>query len=194
MVSSHADAQRLFFGVDLGDAARRAVSILVERLARGDHGDAVRWVQPESYHVTLRFLGETSADRMTELIAHARRELGACTRCELRLGALHAFPSLRRPRVMVLEVEPAESLETLAAAAERAATAAGFAPETRTFRPHLTLGRVRNGRRPAPVGIEACDPSPFAVDSVVLFRSEIGRGGARYHPAVRIPLQPEAHA
>lgn len=189
MVVLCADSQRLFFGVEPGDAARWEAAALAGRLAQGNRADAVRWVRPESYHVTLRFLGDTPAERVPDLIAHARRELEGRDPCELHLGTLHAFPSSRRPRVVVLDVEPAEPLAALAAATERAATAAGFAPETRTFRPHLTLGRVRPGRRPAPVGIEACDPSPFAVDAVVLFRSEVARDGAHYHPVARILLQ-----
>ncbi|MCZ7617006.1 MAG: hypothetical protein M5U32_01385 [Myxococcota bacterium] len=78
---------------------------------------------------------------------------------------------------------------SLAAATERAARAAGFAPETRPFHGHLTLGRRRSSRRPLrlPDG-ECAEPAPFSADAVVLFRSQRSAAGATYTPLERIAL------
>jgi len=177
---------RTFFAVELPDAARRAAAELARRLAAEPGGEAVRWVRPESYHVTLRFLGDTPAARLGDLVASVRRASADHAPLALRLGALSDLPNARRPRVVAVEVEPPELLAALAAAVERGVVAAGFAPEARPFRAHLTLGRVRS-RAPRLDG--RCEAAPFAVDSFALFRSDPGPGGAHYTPLERIALE-----
>jgi 2'-5' RNA ligase len=180
---------RAFFAVDLGAAARAAAAELQQVLRRGPGGDGVRWVLAEGLHVTLRFLGDVEPARLSRLVDAVRSEVSTRSPFELHLCGLAGLPGSRHPRVVVLEVAPAEPLEGLAAAVERGAVAAGFEPETRPFRAHLTLGRVRvryalppEGRRPAPA------PSPFAVEEAVLYRSRLGPGGSRYTPLERLAL------
>ncbi|MBS1106090.1 MAG: 2-5 ligase [Deltaproteobacteria bacterium] len=187
-MAPHDDALRIFFAVEIGDAARRAARAVAERLAAAPGGDAVRWVRPESYHVTLRFLGATPRDRVAGLVATARRATRAIAPFELRLGALAGFPS-RRPRAVVLDVAPHETIVALAREVERAVVEAGFAPEQRAFHPHLTLGRVRERRAPF------LDPeehpaaaAPFAVGCFVLFQSVPATTGTQYTPLERISL------
>jgi 2'-5' RNA ligase len=178
------DLLRTFFAVDLGDAARHAAAALARELAEQAGGDAVRWVRPEAYHVTLRFLGSTPRERIAALVAAVRGETAALAPFELRVGGLEGLPSRRRPRVIALDVEPREPLAELAAAVERGVVAAGFAPEARAFRGHLTLGRVE---RPGAVRAlrGSCEAAPFPVDSLALFQSE---SGSRYTRLERIAL------
>jgi len=184
------DVLRTFFAVEIGDAARRAARAVAERLAAAPGGEAVRWVRPESYHVTMRFLGTTPRDRIAGLVAAAQRATRAIAPFELRLGALAGLPS-RRPRAVVLDVAPHESIVALAREVERAVVEAGFAPEERAFHPHLTLGRVRERQRRTPFLDPAespADAAPFAVDSFVLFQSVLATIGAQYTPLERISL------
>jgi 2'-5' RNA ligase len=179
---------RTFFAVEIDDAARRAARAVAERLAAAPGGEAVRWVRPESYHVTLRFLGATPRDRVAGLVAAAQRAARAIAPFELRLGALAGFPS-RRPRAVVLDVTPHEAIVALAREVESAVVGAGFAPEERAFHPHLTIGRVRERRVPSVDLAEGpADAAPFAVDSFVLFQSALAATGAQYTPLERIPL------
>ena len=182
------DVLRTFFAVELGDAARRAAAELARRLAEEPGGDAVRWLRPETYHVTLRFLGDTPVARLGELVASVQRASAGQAPLELRLGALGALPNARRPRVVAIDVEPYEPLAALAASIERGVVAVGFAPEERPFRAHLTLGRVVRGRRSLRLR-ERCEAAPFAVDSFALFRSDPGPDGAHYTPLERIALE-----
>jgi RNA 2',3'-cyclic 3'-phosphodiesterase len=186
------ESVRAFFAVELGEAARREVAELARRLAGEAGGDGVRWIPWESYHVTLRFLGETPPERLGELVACVGRETARCVPFTLQLGGLHAFPNPRRARIVVLDVEPADparedALEALAAAVERGTVAAGFRPEPRPFRGHVTLGRVRPGRRAPPLD-GSCAPEPFRVERIVLFRSDLGGDGARYTPLERVAI------
>jgi 2'-5' RNA ligase len=88
----------------------------------------------------------------------------------------------------VLGLAPEAPLAALAAALERAARAAGFAPEERSFKAHLTLGRVVGRRAPSLEGVASPEPAPFPVSEIVLFRSVLGPGGSTYTPLERIAL------
>ena len=184
------DVLRTFFGVELDEASRRVAHAVAQQLAAAPGGDAVRWVRPESYHVTLRFLGTTQRDRIEDLVAAAQRATRGIAAFELRLGALAGLPA-QGPRAIVLGVTPLEPLAALATQVESAVVAVGFAAEPRAFRPHLTLGRIRErrGRQPRlDVAISAAKAAPFAVTSFALFQSDMDPGGALYTPLERIAL------
>ena len=102
----------------------------------------VRWVDPEQFHVTLKFLGEVSEDRMggiTEALDHVATTSGAL---DLEVEGFGAFPTIRRPQVIWVGVEPSPALRCLKQDVEWALMACGFERETRAFHPHLTLGRA----------------------------------------------------
>jgi len=194
-----ADASiRAFFAVELETTLReeagRAAEALRERI---DSGVRIRWTRAESWHVTLRFLGNFASDRLGELIALASPCVAELPPFGLRLGAVIAFPP-RRVRVLALDLMPHPPLAAVAAALERAAVACGFEPEERPFKPHLTLGRVERGslRAREVAGGAATGVGVQAVREVVLFRSELhapGRPGARYTPIERLALDQNVH-
>lgn len=181
---------RAFFAIALRGDALRAASAELARLRAAPGADAVRFVRPEGLHVTLRFLGEIPRARLTSLVASVGIALTGLAPFEATLGGVEAFPSGRRPRVLAMALGPPERLATVAAAVERGVVAAGFDPEPRPFRGHVTLGRAREGRRLEPVLAAALAPGrpSFRVRHVVLFESALGSGGSRYHPLERVPL------
>jgi 2'-5' RNA ligase len=100
-----------------------------------------RWVRPESYHITLRFAGDINNTEAREFIANlAMIEPDGF---ELRLSGLGAFGG-DDPHSIWAAVEPQRRLEELARAHEKAARNAGLAPDTRAFKPHVTLARLKN--------------------------------------------------
>ncbi|TMA34522.1 MAG: RNA 2',3'-cyclic phosphodiesterase [Deltaproteobacteria bacterium] len=185
---------RLFFALELGSAVRARAARIAAALREHAGSRDVRWVREESLHVTLRFLGSTDPARVADLA----REIGTATRgiapFSASLAGVELFPSPRRPRVVALGLEPRGALAALAAAVERGAVAAGFAPEDRPFRPHLTLGRTRDHRRfhlAADVTASVTAPGEsWDVMETVLFRSDLAPSGARYTPLARVPLHP----
>jgi len=179
---------RAFLAVDVGKAARRALGAAAERLAREVRGREVRFVRPESYHLTLRFLGEIEAERATTLARSVAEAAAGVAPFELRLGEVAPFPSARRPQVIVATVAPEAPLVALAGAVEAALARAGMAPEPRPFRPHLTLGRVRDRAHPAAAAAGPLEPAPFRVAEVVLYRSELLPEGALHTPVERMAL------
>jgi 2'-5' RNA ligase len=104
------------------------------------------------------------------------------------------FPNARRPRVIALVLEPAAPLAALAAAVERGAQAAGFAPESRRFRAHCTLGRVPPRGRFPDVTVPVTVPD-FTLDvrEAVLYRSDLEPAGARHTALERLPLAAPRH-
>lgn len=194
---------RTFFAVELGDAARAAAGEVVRALRRFPSADGVRWVRGEALHVTLRFLGATDPAAIPALARDVCAQVAAVPAFTLALGAVQLFPSPRRPRVVALHVHPEAPLAALARSVEAGVVAAGFAPETRAFRAHLTLGRVLSDRAsarralgPAALPTDAAPPpppSPFPVREAVLFESRLGAGGSTYLPLVRLPLGGSYH-
>ena len=154
----------------------------------------MRWVDPENYHITLKFLGEVRTDRLQcieEIVAHAASGSAPFAAALYGFGA---FPTVLRPSVLWLGVEPTPAVRCLKQDVEWAFTSAGFERETRAFHPHLTLGRVgrENGagtfRGLDEVLAELPYAGSMAVTSVELMRSHTSRGGVRYTVISRYPL------
>lgn len=133
---------RSFVAVELSEESRRLCAALQERLRRGVTG--VKWVEPEQFHLTLKFLGDVprgDVPRVSEALEAAAARLEPFT---LSLRGAGAFPNQRRARVVWIGVEQgAEELRRAAAAVEEALGPLGYPPEDRPFRAHLTVGRVR---------------------------------------------------
>ena len=207
---------RSFIAIALADPARSAVEAYVAQLRRAI--DSVAWTPPENLHLTLKFLGDVMPARLESLAVRVAEIAAAQTPFVMTVAGVGAFPSVRCPRVLWIGVA-APAVGSLAAAVDLACTAEGFAPETRPFHPHLTLGRVRQARRsdrgrPKPErGVPGMrrqqreDPAlVFAtldrdherafgvspVDALGLFRSELGPVGARHTVLARWPFAGDA--
>jgi 2'-5' RNA ligase len=178
-----ATAERLFIAVALPDEVRHAIAARLLPIPG-------RLVQQANWHFTLRFLGATSANVRDKLIRELSSiSLGSDFR--IQFNGIGAFPRAKRARIVWLGVsEGADSLIGLAAKAESAARSAGFAAEGRAFTPHLTLSRIEPPQ--SMVNVIAAQPSidiPMDVSEVVLMRSTLGKGPARYDVVERFSLR-----
>ena len=179
---------RLFIAAPLTDAVRSALWDHLTQALRGRDlpGHVVR---PASWHLTLRFLGDTPRDAFEAVRAQmTAAALGAPF--DVAFTTLGAFPTPVGARVLWIGTgEGARQLAALAGHAERAAVAAGFPPERRPFAAHLTLSRLRPE---ADVRTVIAAVPPFTervtVDEVIIYRSHLGPGGARYEALERVPL------
>ncbi len=179
---------RLFWAVPLDEDVRGALQqhLRAELGRRGLPGRAPR---PESWHVTLRFLGDVTRSQYESSIAAWRRgQIGSGF--HVTLDALGAFPRPERASVLWIGItDPDDGLGRLARLAEQSAVEAGFDPEKRAFHPHLTLSRLKppaNLRetidRVRPLG------KAMTVEQVVLYRSHLSSQGARYEALDRFFL------
>lgn len=189
--------RRVFIAAPLPDDAAAAVAELVERVrAAGVPGGGrdVRWVRLDGLHLTLRFLGPTLEDRVEPARAAVRVAAAAAEPFELTIGAAGTFPSGARPRALWLGVrDDAEALASLAAQVDRALVDAGWPPETRPFRAHLTLARADGVPAGSRIGARLIDAAAalrvaFRVERIGLFESLTGGGPARYAPLELVDL------
>lgn len=188
---------RLFLAIPLSAEVQALVAEQIEALGRERW--PVRWVQPEGAHMTLQFLGETSPERAELVRLALPGVVAAHAPFDLRTAGFGVFPNFRRPRVLWLGLYgPVHRLESLQQAVSATLGELGF-PSDEVYHPHITLGRVRNTSAegeiplrnlPADVkrrfidavsGAAIAPPSrPVPVHEVVLMRSHLGKGGARY--------------
>jgi RNA 2',3'-cyclic 3'-phosphodiesterase len=145
----------------------------------------VRWVAIPSIHLTLKFLGEVDPAVIPALGTALTESSGSERSFELRLHGLGCFPHARNPRVVWCGIDgETENLLHLQQTVETACAKFGFAPEERSFRPHLTLGRVQGRRNIQPLTerIEAgFDTScVFQADRFHVYKSSLKPQGAEY--------------
>jgi 2'-5' RNA ligase len=175
---------RLFFGLV---PSTEAVAALSARLDGLDLPGAV--VPPFNWHLTLRFVGEADQVGYERLLASVSgADLGRPFR--LQLGGMGAFARPQRAEVLWIGLAAGEAeVLDLGAGIEEATQAAGFPAEDRPLHPHLTLSRLRPPADVRPV-FGRFEPAPirWRVEEVVLFRSRLGRGGARYERLEAFPL------
>lgn len=103
----------------------------------------VRWVEPDNFHLTLKFLGEVRPEQVPDVEGVLERIAGTTQPFDMEVGGFGAFPTIRRPRVLWVGIEPSPALRCLKQDLEWALTDYGFERETRAFHPHLTLGRAQ---------------------------------------------------
>ena len=188
---------RLFVAVPIPEIVATRVGHLVDevRAGLGAAGARVRWVQMEGLHVTLRFLGPTQPTRV-DAVGDAVERTGRSTSGPfgVRLGGAGAFPDPARPRALWLGIRAgAEELGRLSAALTVELAADGWPLEDRPFRPHLTIARTDGVHAGADAGHRLVAAAAeldvaFDADRVVLFRSHLGRGPARYEALRSVAL------
>ena len=188
---------RLFFAVPIPDPARQQVASLMETVQSsvGDGSAKIRWVRVEGLHLTLRFLGPTPVERVPELAAALATVASGIAPFPVTISGAGAFPGPLHPRTLWLRIEVgADQLSELAAALGAVAAADGSQLETRPFAPHLTIART-DGLRSAPEAAQALISAaetleaPFTVERVLLYRSVLGRGPARYESVAEAALE-----
>ena len=195
---------RIFVAIDLEEAVRHEIRRFVD-MVRG-FAPEVRWVDPESLHVTLKFIGE----QPDEKVARVREALGpiAMDSFQLRFRGCGFFPTPRAARVFWAGIEAETGLGKLQAQVESALEKIGIPRESRAFSPHLTLARAGSG---APnwrkedrtnqrfTRLEqylAKTPAPefgaIQAREFFLYRSQLSSKGARYSKIARFALMSAA--
>jgi 2'-5' RNA ligase len=183
---------RTFVALPIPSAWTEYLAGLSRTLAPGTRG--VSWVRAENLHVTVRFLGDLDESGVARVRDAVRRAAGPLAAPWVRLGALGAFPSLARPRVLwvgLAEGEP-EVLE-VARAVDETLARAGFGPPDKPFRAHLTLARIREGARGPDalrdVRLDAAPAGEF-LERLTVMKSDLHPSGARYTPLEEVRLRP----
>jgi 2'-5' RNA ligase len=174
---------RLFTGVEIPSAVGQSLATL-----RGGLPGA-RWIDPENYHLTLRFVGDVD-----DVIAHeVASMLGRVKRgaFDLHFEGLTSFGG-RKPRAVVATVAPAQALLEVQSEHERLMQRIGLQPEGRKYTPHVTLARLRDSSSHDVAEFLAARgyfrTAAFPVSRFVLFSSRASVGGGPYVIEASYPL------
>jgi 2'-5' RNA ligase len=174
---------RLFTGVEIPADVGQALGML-----RGGLPGA-RWVDPENYHLTLRFIGDVddiTAQEIALMLGRVKR--GAF---DLHLEGLMSFGG-RKPRAVVAAVAQAQALLDVQAEHERLMQRIGLEPEGRKYTPHVTLARLRDSSSRAVaeyLSARGLFRTPaFRVSRFVLFSARASVGGGPYVVEAGYPL------
>ncbi|MBN9080525.1 MAG: 2'-5' RNA ligase [Rhizobiales bacterium 62-17] len=177
---------RLFTGLELPDNLSDELALL-----RGGLPGA-KWIEPEDYHLTLRFIGDIGdamANEVYDALSSIRRSAFTVT-----LEGLMTFGS-DKPRAIVARARPTQELTELQQDHERAMRRLGLPAETRKFVPHVTIARLRNGSAVLAadwLGSRALLPKTFTVTNFVLFSSRASTGGGPYVSEASFQLERSA--
>lgn len=180
---------RTFIALDINDDVRAAIKSCAADLQRDVPDRAVRWVKPESIHLTLKFLGDVYEKTVPDIKAGLEAAAAQVRPFRMNVAELGCFPNERRPRVIWVGVqEGSGALKALFDALEKQMSDLGFDPERRKFHPHLTLGRVRRSASRSEVHevarvLQSDRIGPLgAVDcsQVHLYQSDLRPSGAVY--------------
>ncbi len=174
---------RLFIATPLSRQVETELANIIYQLKNA--AGNVKWVKPENIHLTIKFLGETDeslVERLSELIEETSRETKIS---KFTISKLGGFPNLIRPRALWAGLDGDHSeLERLASRVDERVHKLGYEKETRKFRPHLTLGRVKKPQALPQLShfIEnyKIATMPFEIDRLTLFKSTLTPQGPIY--------------
>ncbi|HAQ23482.1 MAG TPA: hypothetical protein DGF10_06995 [Acidimicrobiaceae bacterium] len=175
---------RLFVGVE---PSTEAVTVL-DRLPR-PQARQVRWLRPDQWHVTLRFLGRADPEQAREILAGwaAGEGFGGSSEGWKGLSATAVLGPATEVLGDTVVMVPVAGIDELAASVVAATAELGEQPDSRTFLGHLTLCRFV--MEPPPNSVGRAVVTSFAVDAVTLFRSRNQPDGVAYEILDRFPLQ-----
>ncbi len=179
---------RSFIAIELPDELKQGLTQLEAQLKMSKQ-PWVKWVDPYSIHLTLKFLGSIAVDRISEITGAMEEATQGISPFHLEVKDLGVFPNLRRVQVVWVGISgEVDKLSQLQQHLESNLARLGFAPETRPFTPHLTLARLRNqaslderqrfGQLVASTKFESAHT--IEVDAINLMRSQLTREGAIY--------------
>ncbi len=184
---------RVFVAIEIPARELARIGQLVDGLRR--HRARIAWVPAANVHVTLAFLGNIEIDRVSSVTAATTVACDKILPFELALWGTGCFPSRSRPKVLWTGVRgDLDALSALQRGITTELAAAGFRLDEKPFRPHLTIGRVKENRSPELASTlddlerSTIEGVPFKVYSVTVVRSELLPSGARYTPLARIGL------
>ncbi len=182
------DVIRTFIAVDLPSSVLDALDQISAQLQSRLPDTAVRWVNVEKMHLTLKFLGDVSLENIGMVERILKSEAAKRPVMEIGIGRIGAFPKMRHPRVIWIGVEAPSELFDLRRGIEDGVARLGYNYDKYEFTPHLTLGRI--SRKASATDVRNVGNvlhdyhvgflGVARIDAVHLYRSDLHPDGATY--------------
>jgi 2'-5' RNA ligase len=176
---------RLFIAIPLSENLKSKMTRIQKPV------EGIKWQGRDQLHLTLRFLGEASPDRLSVL----RNQLGNIEQAPFRLNinGTGVFPNMRSPRIIWAGVKKSEPLDDLHEAVEKQCCSVGFDAEKRSFKPHITFGRVKSASVKVVKELLESGQPEVSLSEIAncfnLYRSETHPEGAAHSIIETYPLQ-----
>lgn len=191
---------RTFIAISLPSQVKQIINQYSTILQR-QIGGAVRWVSTENIHLTLKFIGDISPASLKTLTEALQTEASQHAQFTLKISGLGVYPNRQHPRVLWIGVQAPNELGKLQNAIATTTARLGYPTESKSFSPHLTIGRVRDHIRPSELQTikHALDTTQVSeigealVNCIQLFRSDLRPEGPIYTSLFRVPLALEKH-
>jgi 2'-5' RNA ligase len=174
---------RTFIALELPGQLKQKLSEVQQMFMQRVSG--VRWVRPEQIHLTLKFLGATARDKVPAVGSVLETVAGDGGPFLFSVAGLGAFPNSRNPKVVWAGITTDDCLARFQQQLEEGLSSLGFGREDRPFAPHLTLGRVRDGRsrrelRELLEQHSQNELGSFSASRLIFFRSDLQPSGPVY--------------
>ncbi len=184
-------AIRSFIALPSSSELKKAIQEIQTRLI--EERAEVKWDTPDKFHITLKFLGDVDPEKLSALAESLATVTSAATAFQLVYTAVGAFPDLVHPRVIWAGARANDALTSLQGQVELTCDRFGFPKETRTFHPHITLGRVKGttnlAHLTAKVKSITFEPIETGCWEVLLIKSDLRPTGSVYTTLKSFPLK-----
>jgi 2'-5' RNA ligase len=171
---------RTFIALILPEELKRSLGGLQAQFQQQSQG--IKWVRPDSIHLTLKFLGDIRPDKVDPVCTVLSRLTQGCAPFAFEAVGIGAFPNERNPKVLWAGLAPDKRMADFQEKLDAGLAEIGFPREDRLFSPHLTLGRLRDGRSRKDIAalIERCGSKHlgnYQSDTVVFYKSDLRPAG-----------------
>jgi len=175
----------MFVAIELPEKTREKLSAHARGLRESVPAAQASWSRPENIHLTLKFVGEITKDRAAKLSEATARAAEHSDPFRIEIAGTGAFPNRGVPRVLWIGLNDSEGgLTRLHEQLERECLRVGFEQEARSFKPHLTLARLRrpdHAKALAAAHLEMpFESEKFTATEVLVIRSELSSSGSKY--------------
>ena len=194
-------ALRLFLAIDIPPRTREIITTVQNRFK--DLGFKISLVRTGNIHLTLKFLGDTPLEQITNIKKRVSEAVGSISVCKLALDGVGVFPNFKKPRILWIGLkDPHKHLKVLQENIDLKMMQLGFPREKKKFNPHLTLARIKHTKgkikecfedlKQEIESVPPIDSEFFQVDSVRLIQSELTPKGSIYTILEKFPLRKAA--
>jgi 2'-5' RNA ligase len=179
------DTYRTFIAIEIPSGLRQIIANYINDLRERFPKVSASWARPDTLHLTLKFLSNVPVKRISALSRAVERATQKSHRFEIQISGCGVFPAHRRPSVLWLGTQDRDGLfYELHKTLEYECFKADFPREPRPFHPHLTIARLKKPEGTRELGAahqsSAFAAQEFTVQELIVFRSELGRDGAKH--------------
>jgi len=182
---------RCFIAIEIPETIKKSVLDIIDSLRKS--GADVKWLTDENLHITLQFLGETDESLIPAIKGALDKILATYSPFYIKIANVGCFPDGRRPRIIWVGMEEAQTLITLRKDIATEMVKFGYQKEERGFTPHVTIGRVKSNRNMGELlrrleEFKIADFPGFEVQNIRLMKSELKPSGAKHYCLAEIPI------